>query len=202
MNNPTCHFYDTKSDMNLINKAETNLKLEDIITMWDKHCACDITHPFGCTNHLLSCKSMSYSDVLKKFIYHKDISVFDYKKIQEHYPAHEGLHSQMKSPRSDYLNLEDKLFNKLVIRSSLIVSEDNWLCVLTCEKHEGGYSKKIIHPPCNPINKFPLAMSYQLEHAVVCPRVLKPMKINEYSKTYQIHEIRGNFTVLDSCDLL
>ena len=63
--------------------------------------------------------------------------------------------------------------------------------------------QEIIHLPCNPINnKFPQAMSDKLAHAVICPRVLKPMKINKYSKTYQMHEIRGNFTGLDSCDLL
>ena len=41
-----------------------------------------------------------------------------------------------------------------------------------------------------------------MAHAGVCPRVVKPMKVNKYSTTYQMHEIRGNFAGLDSCNLV
>ena len=95
LTHPECHFYDATQDMVLINKAEDELKLEDIIKMWDKHCACDIRCPFGCTDHLISCKAMSYSAVLRKYVDHKDIGVIDYKTSMEYNPAEEGLYYQI-----------------------------------------------------------------------------------------------------------
>ena len=41
----------------------------------------------------------------------------------------------------------------------------------------------------------------QLSHAVIKPRTIRPMKASKYCTTYQMHEQRGSYQGVDTCDV-
>ena len=75
--------------------------------------------------------------------------------------------------------------------------------ICTCAEHNGGSSKQYLHPPVNPVNKtMPCTNGDQLAHAVLAPRMIKTMKCNKFSDTYQMQRCFGGFEGVDSCDIL
>lgn len=73
--------------------------------------------------------------------------------------------------------------------------------VMTCREHDNGTSKLYIHPPRTPYHIIPSSKNDQLCHAVIKPRLIKPMKAMQYSNCYQMHEQKGSFQGLDCCDI-
>jgi hypothetical protein len=69
---------------------------------------------------------------------------------------------------------------------------------LTCRNHEGGDSGRYLHPPCNPFGSLPSVLGDQLAHAVVRPHTIKAMQAHTYSHSYQMHDMRGCFTGVDT----
>ena len=200
--NPRSYFRDCTKEMEQCKEILKEMKLSELMKMCNKHCACDVRCPFGCTCHLFKTGSMSYTAVMRKFIGHIGIDVYGNTDVTHAMSSEEYIEKVIKSPRMDYLTLEDKVFNKWDIRPCVMVSKEEGICVLTCEDHNGGFGKRMLHPPLNPVNRhFPQPMSDQLSHAVVCPRVVKPMKEHRFSTSYQMHEIRGSYRGLDTCDV-
>ncbi len=74
-------------------------------------------------------------------------------------------------------------------------------CVLTCRYHDGGTGDQYFHLPCSPNHNIPALRSDQLAHAVMKPRTIRPMRSSAYSNTYQMHEMRGSFGGIDTCDV-
>lgn len=74
--------------------------------------------------------------------------------------------------------------------------------VMTCRNHDGGSQQFYIHPPKIPSHIIPSAKGDQLCHAVIKPRLIKPMKAMQYSNTYQMHEQRGTFQGIDTCSVV
>ena len=72
---------------------------------------------------------------------------------------------------------------------------------MTCREHDDGTTKSYIHPPRQPHHIIPSEKGDQLCHAVIKPRLIKPMKASKYSNTYQMHEQRGSFQGIDICDV-
>ena len=61
--------------------------------------------------------------------------------------------------------------------------------------------KKYVHVPGTPTTTLPAASSDQLCHAVIKTRTIKPMKASKCSNTYQMHEQRGSFQGIDTCNV-
>ena len=61
---------------------------------------------------------------------------------------------------------------------------------------EGLYS-----PPRQPNHIIPSQKGDQLCHAVIKPRLIRPMVASKYCNTYQMHEQRGSFQGIDTCDV-
>ena len=58
-----------------------------------------------------------------------------------------------------------------------------------------------IHPPRQPNHIIPSKEGDQLCHGVVKSRLLKPMVASQYCNIYQMHEQRGSFQGIDTCDV-
>ena len=73
-----------------------------IISMFDKHCSCDVRFPFICTEFLYNFKKISYSDVLRKFMNKADISVFNNITGKETSDSDQEMYRVILCPRKDF----------------------------------------------------------------------------------------------------
>ena len=74
-------------------------------------------------------------------------------------------------------------------------------CVLTCHDHWKGYKQKMFHPPRNPFGPLPAPFGDQLAPTVIVSRIIKPMKANVHSNSYQIHSMRGYYGGVDTLSI-
>ena len=82
-----------------------------------------------------------------------------------------------------------------------IVIDNGCPYFLLCRYHKNGTNKKYIHMPRYPKSKLSSKHSDQICHAVIKTRSLKPMKKGHFSNTYQMHEQRGSFQGVDTCNV-
>lgn len=68
-------------------------------------------------------------------------------------------------------------------------------------KHKGGSVLDYIHVRTHPVTTLPTRFADQLAPAVVQSRVIRPMRVQKYSISFQMHEMRGSFAGLDTLSL-
>ena len=74
--------------------------------------------------------------------------------------------------------------------------------VLTCKDHNHGTTSFIIHPPRSPsFHNLPSKYSDQLAHCSIRTQTIKPMSKKYYSNAFQMHEQRGSFNGIDTCNI-
>ena len=73
--------------------------------------------------------------------------------------------------------------------------------MLTFRERNRGTNEQYIHAPRQPSHHLPAKYGDQLCHAVLRPRAIRPMKASKYSNTYQMHQQRGSFQGIDTCDI-
>ena len=73
--------------------------------------------------------------------------------------------------------------------------------IMTCREHDDGDKKSYIHPPRHPHHIIPSDKGDQLCHAVIKPRLIKPMRTSRFCNIYQMHEQQGSFQGIDTCDV-
>ena len=79
-----------------------------------------------------------------------------------------------------------------------IAFENGAPMVLTCRRHQSGCKGRYLHLPQNPggtLSSFP---SDQLTPAVVRPRTVQQLKIHEFSDSYQMREMQGQYNGVDT----
>ena len=59
----------------------------------------------------------------------------------------------------------------------------------------------MIHPPRQPSGNLPSKYSDQLCHCCVRSRTIKPLQKRGYSTAYQMHEQRGTFNGINTCNI-
>ena len=73
---------------------------------------------------------------------------------------------------------------------------------MTCDDHHGGTTKLFIHPPRSALgHNLPSKYSDQLCHCAIWTRTIKPMAKKYYSNAFQMHEQRGSFNGVDTCNI-
>ena len=112
----------------------------------------------------------------------------------------------ISSACDDYIRFNDDyecwLLNpEWKVRPIIFICSEKGASVLTCRDHNKGTSKLMLHPPRRPHHILPSSFSDQLCHAVICPRTIHPLKACAYSISYQIHEQRGSFNGIDTCNV-
>ena len=111
------------------------------------------------------------------------------------------------STRDDYVRDSDEDYEDLLLNPawkvlpSLAYVEGKGPEVLTCREHNKGTNKQYVHTPRQPYHIIPSEKGDQLCHAVVKTRLIKPMRAAKYSNIYQMHEQRGSFQGIDTCDV-
>lgn len=73
--------------------------------------------------------------------------------------------------------------------------------VLTCKDHDEGCKKIFIHTPHLPKHILQSMHTYQLAHAVIHCRTVKPMKWTRYLTQFQLFEQKGTFNGIDTFSL-
>ena len=84
-----------------------------------------------------------------------------------------------------------------------IAFENGAPVVLTCRRHESGSKGQYLHLPQNPGGTLPCLQSDQLTPAVVRPRTVQQLKVHEFSDSYQMREMQGQYNGVDTiqvCD--
>ena len=114
---------------------------------------------------------------------------------------------KIEFPRNDDLrdgvrDYETILFNpKLRVLPSIIFDDNDAPMIMTCRIHNRGTVKKYLHPPQQPFHNLPSIYGDQLVRAVIKTWSLRPIKATKYINTFQIHEQRGCFQGIDTCNI-
>ena len=112
------------------------------------------------------------------------------------------------SARDDYLrgyiNDYDCILSnkKWRVMPCLVITKNDGPTIMTCRNHNKGTNKMYIHPPRSPHNHaLSSKQGDKLCQVVNKTRTISPMKAAQYSNTYQMHEQRGSFQGVDTCDV-
>ena len=97
---------------------------------------------------------------------------------------------------------------------SPILGNPEWLCmcclsffgkkgprILTCRYHSCRDQHYYIHPPSNPTGSVSLDADNGLSQVVAVPRTVRKFKANKFSNSYQVNQVMGNYSGLDSLNL-
>ena len=101
-------------------------------------------------------------------------------------------YQKVDSSRDDYVRDSTDEYDVLLLNPewrvlpSIAFIEGKGPHVMICREHDDGSKCFYIHPPRVPSHIIPSAKGDQICHAVIKPRLIKPMKAMQYSNTYQI----------------
>ena len=193
--NPTSIFKDITDEIGDMNTELKNNTLSEIMRCCNKHLIPSMLCPWGETEYIHRCGKLAYDILLQRYLPKCFIQTITQKKESEKvYSSHDDY---VRESLNDY---EMLLLNpKWRVLPS--VSFDGGLGphVMTCREHDDGDKKSYIHPPRLPHHIIPSHKGDQLCHAVIKPRLIKPMKASRYSNTYQMDEQRGSFQGIYTC---
>lgn len=203
---PSSYFDDVTEKADKIDTLNSSGKLYDLMQSCNENCYCSVMCPWGCTEFVDECGYISFN----RFLTIK----FPHKKMPLNHSSIKVKHSnKLKNcntnifigMRNDYLEGQYDFMDskEWKVQPSLRRVTGKGLFICTCQEHDGGCSLNYIHPPRNPFTSvYPSSTGDQLSHAVLAPRVVKPIKCNKYSDTYQMQDCYGGYKGVDSCDLL
>ena len=75
------------------------------------------------------------------------------------------------------------------------------MVVLTCRFHDHGTDKQYFHVPAFPGHNLAAEKGDQLAHVSLRPRCIKTMQAKKYSNHYQVMEMRGCYSGIDTADV-
>ena len=201
---PKAYFDDITNFVEEIERLSGSGRLVDLIESCNRNCYCGVRCPWGCTEFADECGYVAYDKFLFAFLkgVKKPVSqnsiLGDCRGLRGNGKCFIGI-------RLDYLTMESTFFDNenWPVRPSLRVVPGKGPLICTCSQHSGGSSRQYLHPPINPVNKtMPCTNGDQLAHAVVAPRMIKTIRCNRFSDTYQMQRCYGGFGGVDSCDIL
>jgi len=198
---PEPYFEDITQKVETCQEQLASGRLVDLIQCSNDNCYCSVRCPWGCTEFVGDCGSVSLHVYLARFLQAK-------KPV---HPESIGTETSKKhvanvlvGMRPDFLSFRDNFLGNedWPIRPSIQVWFDKGPCVCTCKEHNGGSKVRYLHAPQNPLNKnLPAERSDQLAHAVLQPRFVKHMKFRRFNDMYDVVNCRGQYGGMDSCDI-
>ena len=173
----------------------SSFNLGRIMDTMNKHLIPDVLCPWGCSEYIHKVGTVSLDIIIQRFL----------PKCILHLPNKDKVFL-VESCRDDFL-LRDSEYEKWLfnpdwkVLPSVTIGDNTGPMVCTCRSHSGGTKDLYIHPPRQKDHILPSSKGDQLCHAVIRPRTIKPLKASKYCTTYQMHEQRGSFQGIDTCDV-
>ena len=152
--------------------------------------------PWGCSEYIHKVGKIPFNIIIQKCL----------PKVQLPLTT-DATFSKVKTMREDYIRdssdtYENWLLNPLwKISPATMLDMQEGLVILTCNDHNKGNSKYMIHTCRRPHHILPAARPDQLAFCVNRPRTVKPIKKSKFSTTYQMHEQKGSFNGIDTCSV-
>ena len=167
------------------------LKLGDLMRNVNRYLFPTVLCPWGCSEFPHKIELLSLDVVFFRYL---GPGVRNDKK-------REWNVTRLKGSRDDYVDVSREiclLMNPAWrVMPSIAFDEEKGPSVLVCRNHKGGSALDYIHVPTHPVTTLPARFSDQLSPAVMQSRVIQPMRVQKYSISFQMHEMRGSFAGLD-----
>ena len=203
---PSSYFDDITDKADKLDKLNSSGKLCNLMQSCNENCYCSVICPWGCTEFADECGYISFNRFLSvKFpqkkmpLNHSSIKIKHNNKLKK-CDANIFLGMRNDFLEGQYYLMDNKEWK---VQPSIRIVTGKGLFICTCQEHDGGSSLNYLHPPRNPFTSvYPSSTGDQLSHAILAPRVVKPIKCNKYSDTYQMQDCYGGYKGVDSCDLL
>ena len=176
---------------------QQSLFLPNISSSCNKYMMPTVLCPWGCTEFIFSCGHVSLDIMFQRFLPKVNIEMMNKNDVLKF----------VKYCRDDFIRFDDDY-------DYLILNDEDWTVMpsvsyipkkgmqfMVCKNHHGGTTNAYIHPPRQPNHILPCKYSDQICHAVIKPRTITQMKAQKYSNCFQMHEQRGNFNGIDTCNV-
>ena len=190
-------FSDNTENRNTFMKKIKSDKLGDITDALNEYLLPNILCPWGCSEYIHECTHLPFDLMCQRYLNKVNFETINQK----------DLLTKFYSTRDDYIrfNVNDYdcwIFNPdwNVVPNITFLDNEQGPHICTCRNHRNGSKKFYIHPPRLP-HHLPSYESDQLSHAVIRPRTIKNFKSSSYSNSYQMHEQKGSFQGIDTCDI-
>ena len=190
--------YDMTHDINDWNCNINSMLLSNLASTCNQYLMPCVLCPWGCTTFLHKCGHIQLDLVIQRYMPKCLITL-----INKHMYV-----ANIQSARDDYVRFDADdsydcwLLNpQWTIKPCICIHQDHGAVIMTCKDHNNGTKKLMIHPPRQPHHILSPYHPDQLCHAVIKPRTVKPMKSAQYSNSFQMHEQRGSFNGIDTCNL-
>ena len=172
-------------------------KLPHISSACNKYMMPCVLCPWGCSEFNFSCGHIPLDIMFQRFLPKTNITLIeniDHMKFVNYC-------------RDDYIRFDGNydcwLLNKddWTVKPSVCYVEGKGMQFMVCKEHHQGNRLVYIHPLRQPHHILPCKYSDQICHAVIKPRTITQKKAQIYSNSFQMHEQRGNFNGIDTCNI-
>jgi hypothetical protein len=110
----------------------------------------------------------------------------------------------LKGRLPEFLNADehvDLLYNVRWKVKPPIVFHNDVPSILVCREHMKGSKGEYFHPPRNPLVVLPCRLADQVAPAVIRPRTIQQLKPHQYSDSYQMSEMIGQYNGVDTVQI-
>ena len=154
--------------------------------------------PYGCSTFIHRHGEVSIDLLFQRFVP---------KALLKKHLSNKCAFKYFESMREDFIRDDDEYDNWLLnsawkVRPTIAFNTHGLPTVLTCDDHKNGTKTYLIHAPRSPFkHNLPSKYSDQLSHCSIRTRTIKPMAKKYYSNSFQMHEQRGSFNGIDTCNI-
>ena len=193
---PSCFFVDRTAQIKDFDDSINSYSLPRLRDACNQYLIPNVLCPFGCSEFGFKSGFISIDIVFQRYLPKCNLKLMNNSKAFKY----------IEYSRDDYIRREGDydewiLNPKWKIRPS-ISFKNNTPFILTCHDHDKGTKLCMIHPCRQPsTHNLPSKYSDQLTHCCIRSRTVKPMKHSTYSTGFQMHEQRGTFNGIDTCNV-
>ena len=193
---PTPIILDRTDSKNEWNLTMSENALPNVAKCCNKHLLPTILCPWGCTEYIHKHGSVPFYSIIQRYMPKVQLCTTkfeDFKKV---------LTARDDYVRSDVTEYNSWLLNPMwKVMPTVVIDNKLGPISLTCNDHDKGETKYMLHPCRQPIHNIPALRPDQLAPCVNRPRTVKPIKKSMFSTTYQMHEQKGSFNGIDTCSV-
>ena len=196
MNHPKPSIIDISFERKDWKKLIQSYELPKLAEACNKYLRPTVLCPFGCSEFIHKGGTVSMDLIFQRYLHYVVI---------ETYSNRVGF-DYVKNAREDFIELKDGDESKWLLNDEWKVMPSVLLIngeakIMTCSDHDRGDKSFHLHVCKQPHHNLSSLKSDQLCHGVLKSRTIKPMQKRIYSDSYQMHEQRGTFNGIDTCNV-